>query len=561
MEDKLLDKGVYKAWIDSNPDKKGSEEYKAVESAFLAAGGLSPEIEAVKEVMLDPKTTSVERLAALAPWTYYKGRDLVTSIGARAAPAALGQFIGQRYAGPAGGRIGAGVGSLAGSVYDQMRTKGEVSLGETMADVGSAVMAPRGVVRSGLVGAGASAVQQVVDEGRVDLGKVGQAASVSTATAAGIKQAMPPKLVVNPRDADYAYRYAAFRDVKPYGVKINPAEIERGSQAFSQFAGEDAMSVMAAKQNQNAWQKMVREQAGLETDLKRLRKNSLAFAPATNKYGIDLDDSEIDRKIAVEAAPYRKIEEISKKVEEEVGLIAQQKLKNGKYVTSYVSPEGIDAMRGAAQNLKELRSVRKQQKAELAKMDAGDPMARDRFIALREAESGLESKIEAAAAASGEKGLLDDLKVARQKIAVLKTIDNATESYGLVNPKKLFQQYEAGVPLSGNLKKIAMFYDAFKQSGEEAVAAGLIKMPGTAANYTARNAMQGKASGLLSGGFPILSEAARNYIMRDAAQERYAFPRIVSAPATIQEMSVRQASMAAAQRAGDASEPRSRKSP
>lgn len=556
MDDKLLDKGVYKAWIDANPDKKGSEEYKAVESAFLAAGGLSPEIEAVKEVMLDPKTSSVERLAAIAPWAYYKGRDLVTSIGARAAPAALGQFLGQRYAGPIGGRVGAGVGSLAGSVYDQMRTKGEVSLGETVADVGSAVAAPRGMLKAGMVGAGASIAQQAIDEGKVDLGRAAQAASVATATAAGIKRAMPPKQEIPTRDSDYAYRYAAFRNVKPYGVKINPAEIERGSPAFSQFAGEDAMSVMAAKQNQHAWQKMVREQAGLETDIKRLRKNSLALAPATKKHGIDLDDSEIDRKIYDEAAPYRKIEEISKKVEEEVGLIAQQKLKNGKYVTSYVSPEGIDAMRGAAQNLKELRSVRKQQKVELAKMDAGDPMARDRFIALKEAESGLESKIEAAAVASGEKGLLDELKSARQKIAVLKTIDNATESYGLVNPKKLFQQREAGVPLSGNLEKIALFYDAFKQSGEEAVAAGMMKMPGTAANYTARNVAQAKASGLLSGGFPILSEAARNYIMRDAAQQRYAFPRIISAPATIQEMAARQASMAAAGRVGDASESR-----
>lgn len=553
MEDQLLDKGVYKAWLDTHPDKKGSEEFKAVEQAYQAAGGLSPEVEAVKDIMLDPASSPTDKLGAMAPYAFYKGRDVIASIGARAAPAAIMQFLGQRAAGRIGGRVGAGVGAgvgaLAGSVYDQMRTKGSVALGETVADVGAAALAPRGMVKAGAVGAGASAVQQLIDEGTVDPTKAMQAGSVASVASAGVGRAMPAKLEIDPNDARYAYRYSAFRDVKPYGVKINPAEIERGNPAFSQFAGEDAMSVMAAKGNQNAWQKMAREQAGMETDTRRLKKNSLALAPATKKYGVDLDDSEIDRKISAEAAPYRKIEEISRKVEEEVALIAQQKLKNGKYVTSYVSPEGIDAMRGAATNLKELRSIRKQQKVELAKMDSGDPMARDRFMALKEAESGLESKIEAAAAASGEAGLLDDLKVARQKIAVLKTIDNATESYGLVNPKKLFQQYEAGVPLSGNLKKIAMFYDAFKQSGEEAVAAGLMKMPGTAANYTARNVMQAKASGILSGGFPILSEAARNYIMRDAAQQRYAFPRIISAPMTVQEMGARQASMAASQTA------------
>lgn len=551
MEEKLLDAKVYKAWLDSNPDKQGSDDYKAIEAAHLAAGGLSPEIEAVKEVVLDPKSGPMEKLGAMIPYVYYKGRDLVTSAGIRAAPAVVGQYLGQRYGGDLGGRAGAGAGALGGSIYDQLRTKGSVSAGETVADVGAAMVNPRGALKAGAVGAGAAATQQLIDEGQIDLSRVAQAGTTAGVLSAATKKAIPPKFEMAKPDDQYLYRYRAFQDVKNYGVKVNPAELERGSAAFNQFAGEDAMSVAAAKSNQNAWQSMVRQQAEMEVNPKKTNNKTLAFEPSTRKYGIEMDDGDLDKKIYEVAAPYRKIDEISKAVGEEIKLMAEQKLKNGKYVTSYVSPEGIDAMKGASANLKQLKEVRRQQKVELAKMDAGDPAAMDRFKALKDTESGLESKIEAAAVASGEPGLKDDMVTARKKIAVLKTIDNATETYGLVSPKKLFAQREAGVPITGNLEKIALFYDAFKPSGQEAVAAGLNKMPGTAANYTARNIMMKNVSGVLSGGFPFISEGARSYILREAAQESYSKPRMVMQPQGAGEMAARQASMALSRRVGD----------
>lgn len=550
MNEQPLSPGVYKAWLAAHPDLKGTDDYKSVEANYLAAGGKSDEVEALGEFMRDKNTSQLERLGGALAYVWYKGRDVAASAGVKGAPAAAGQIIGKRVAGGFGARVGAGTGALVGSVADQLRRGKPVTAGETVADVASAVANPRSVWGAAATNVSAEVLQQLVDEGAVDPARV--AASTGMAVAG---QRLANKLdakgvrEIKPEDATYAFRYRALQDVKPHGISVSPTELERGSEMFNRFAGGNATAVMAAKRNQNAYQKMVREQAGFEVDPKKLKMNSLAFEPSTRRYGIDMEDGEIDLQVEKASAPYREIKEISKAVNEETKLFAEQKLKNGKYVTSYTSPEGLDAMRGAGAALDKLKVSYRAIRDEYKKMDAGDPNSFARIQALKDQVKSLEGEIDAAAVAAStvnesHKNLLSRLNEARTNISVLKAIDNATDTNGLVSPRLLALQRDGGVPLTGNLEKLALFHNAFKASGRNSLEAGPLQFEGATPAYTARNVAMGNQTGLLSGGFPFLSEGAREFLLSGPVQNRISVPRS-GFPATPGGTLARQAGMMA----------------
>lgn len=550
MSQKPLDVSVYKAWLANNPDLKGTDDYKSVQMNFFAAGGKSDELEALSDFMRDKNTSQLERLGGAIAYAWYKGSDIAASMGVKGVPAAVGQVVGKRLAGGVGQRVGGAIGAGVGSVADQMRRGKPVTMGETAADVTSGFINPRGVFGTAATNISTEVFQQLVDEGAIDPARV--AASTGMALA-GQKLAnkLEAKQVreINPKDATYAYRYRAFQDVKPYNIVISPAEIERGSAMFNTFAGVDATTIMASKQNQNGFQRMVREQGKFEVDPKKLQSNSLAFEPSTRRYGIKMDNGEIDLQITKASAPYQEIKEISKLVNEETQLFAEQKLKNGKYVTSYTTPEGLDAMRGAGQALDKLKVSHREIRGEYKKMDAGDPNAYARIQALKEQVKVLEAQIDSAAVAASivnpaHKDLLERLNAARTDIAVLHTIDNATDTNGLVSPKLLAVQRDSGVPLTGNLEKIALFYNAFKSSGQNAMESGPVVAQGATPSYTARNISQGKAQGFLSGGFPVLSELSREYLLSKTMQNVMSQPRI-SIPSNMPGTLARQSSMLA----------------
>jgi hypothetical protein len=550
MSQQPLDVSVYKAWLANNPDLKGTDDYKSVQMNFFAAGGKSDELEALSDFMRDKSTSQLERLGGAIAYVWYKGSDIAASMGVKGVPAAIGQVVGKRVAGGVGQRVGGAIGAGVGSVADQMRRGKPVTMGETVADVTSGFINPRGVFGTAATNVGTEVFQQLVDEGAIDPARI--AASTGMAV---VGQKLANKLdakqirEINPKDAVYAYRYRALQDVKPYNIVVSPAEIERGSSMFNTFAGTDATTIMASKQNQNGFQRMVREQGKFETDPKKLQSNSLAFEPSTRRYGIKMDNGEIDLQITKASAPYQEIKEISKLVNEETQLFAEQKLRNGKYVTSYTTPEGLDAMRGAGQALDKLKVSHREIRNEYKKMDAGDPNAYARIQALKEQVGILEAQIDSAAVAASivnpaHKDLLERLNAARTDIAVLHTIDNATDTNGLVSPKLLAMQRDSGVPTTGNIEKIALFHNAFKSSAQNAMESGPVVAQGATPAYTSRNIAQGNTQGVLSGGFPVLSELSREYLLSRGIQDIVSQPR-VNVPSSVAGTLARQSSMLA----------------
>jgi hypothetical protein len=208
-------------------------------------------------------------------------------------------------------------------------------------------------------------------------------------------------------------------------------------------------------------------------------------------------------------------------------------------------------MATAKENFTKLRQLRRDIKKEV---NSSDPAARERIEAMRALESSLEEKIDVAAVASGKPELLNQIKEARQKIAVLKVVDLATETWGQVNPEKLFKLREAGFPLTGNLEKIALFYDSFKPSSAINTTSNSGGF-GVNPSFTTRQAAMGRPEGLLSGGFPVLSDAMRDYLLSKGSQKNLSKLRPYKAPDSATLAAARQAASLASLEAGRSNTP------
>lgn len=73
---------------------------------------------------------------------------------------------------------------------------------------------------------------------------------------------------------------------------------------------------------------------------------------------------------------------------------------------------------------------------------------------------------------------------------------------------------------------------------------GPVIAQGATPSYTARNISQGKTQGFLSGGFPVLSELSREYLLSKTMQNVMSQPRI-SIPSNMPGTLARQSSMLA----------------
>lgn len=524
-----------KNWLDTNSDKKGTPDYNAVQLGYdrlLRISGYKQEL----------KTANRAEVAGIvADYMFNVGKDFVKAAAIKGGPAALGQFLGgqlgERVAGKAGRkageRIGGGVGAGVGSVVFQTQRGEGIKGGELMTDIVSGATQMRGMTSSGLAGMALDIVRQRIDEGKVDLGEAA-AAGAGAMAGAQISNKIAGSEIL-PEDAMMANRIRAFEDVRPYGVVVNPAELAT-ELTFTQKVGvPSSVSARAAHMNQAAWQKMVREQAGLPIDADLTFKTTSYKLGSKNKIL-----GTIDEKIEEVSQPYRDISEISAGTLQEVELQNKGQLKNPKYLRANVTQEGVDAMLKARDNLQGLKEVRFQRKQLARRAATGDPEARANMRALLEQEQFLEGQLDKAAIASGDLGLVDRLTKAREEIAVLKAIDDATTTYGTVDPSVLSSLREAGAPLTGNLERIALFYDAFRPSATEIVQAGPVQGMNIPMAYTTRNIATGSPAGGVAAGIPIISEAVRDYLLAESQQRAALRPVITQRPDTMAAALARQ---------------------
>ncbi len=205
---------------------------------------------------------------------------------------------------------------------------------------------------------------------------------------------------------------------------------------------------------------------------------------------------------------------------------------------------------------------------------SGDPRALEAAENALETAGKLEAQIEAAALSAGKPELLKDLASARQRIAKTYDVERALNtSTGDVSAPILGRQLDNGKPLSGNLKAIADFNNAFPfatREGATVMAPGVTRaegmttilsaLTGLGAGNAAGKPLLGLAAGLL----PLTGPLKRQILLSEPylrAFPKYAKPGVEQViqgarwqdalPLSPQGLSLREISQAAGQRASD----------
>lgn len=469
---------------------------------------LSPEISAVRDIMRDPKSTSVDRLGALAPYLYYKGRDALIGAGIRGAPPAIGQQLGRRFGGPigqrVGGFIGGGLGELGAELYEGKAPQaGAILAGagagafaaNPMNGAGPAALA-REALKQGGVNLAAKAAGTGIDEGRMlTAGEAGTSfaggafapvAGKAVGTVLGARGLQP-----TPNERLYgAGQQQSFRDLRGEGVKVLPQNVLRGNDTIGALAGRTTLQREIDLSNQGAWQKLARDANGLSKEAR------------------PLFHTELDKVRERLESPYQEFERISSDAKTRLEKLqaAGPKAIDGPSAAALEDYNKANkhlmdpAIVEAGADVNALKIARDQAQKAYKRFDNGDPAAYAEWQNHVATVDALNGRLVDAAQSAGKPELVAALTKAREKYAISYATQAAIQSPrgGLVDIAK-FGQMQKMAPgyLTGNLAKMGNFALDFKR---DAVEATRVLPPGVN-NMSANQQMQMLAEGNAPGMF------------------------------------------------------------
>lgn len=522
----------YGAWLDGNANKRGTEEWQEVQRAYEESLKFEQRSDLMKRAQSGDKEAAKNVLSDMVSWFAEKGR----SMGVRGGGAAIGQVLGQRVAGKPGAVIGGAITGGLASAADQLLSTGEIKQGELVADIGQGANLMRGTAVNAAANAMSEGIRQILDEKTASLQGMSEAA---LAGAVGAKASQKMTGSKNARDALFKYRDAIFEKLRKDGVVVNPGELGRpdvvGGRALTFLGGNEALYYNASERNQFVWQKLAREELGLDP-----KGESLAFRPAKrNDIGALVDKGELAEKRAEYYKPYEEIDALSKQAKADLEAFKAGHSGPG-FAAAMASPAAKDLLVGASVDLDALKVARQSMNDAYIKARAGDAQAAVDYKSLQQQVGVLEDKLEEAAKVWGDKGLPARLRDARRKIAQSWAVEHATtNAYGLLDPSELVRQRNNGVALTGRLADIADFAEAFSREAEEAVSLGAETLRGVAVPYTARNVLAGNPQGFFAAGMPFVGEGVRSFLLSEGMQNRFAKPSMTPVPENIPAAAVR----------------------
>lgn len=407
--------------------------------------------------------------APLAPFTYGMAPSVFGAVGG------LGGYLADSYrtdTAPTWG--GAAAATVAGAIPGMPMAKGGMAIAKEAA-------------RQGVVNLGAAQIQKGIDEQKLlsgsealatfATGAAGDIAmrGVGKAVGAGTKT-MPLK----PLEETDTLRVQWAKEMRKRGGAIPPRELGRGSELVGSIAEQASTYQAISRQNAPIIQQMMRE------DLELPGQGPIKAAPPVG-YGKSQND--IKDYIARQYEPYESAK---------------------KYGFSPDERKAADIKKRQAWDSRQTNANWKQE-----------------YDAAQEAIDGWETAVEKAAKAAGDDTLIPRFRRASANIARAYAIDAATSrSTGYVDPSVLGAMVENDIPLSGNARLVADFYNSFPKAATD-----ITRMPppgskGMGANVAWLAAAEGNPSGW---GAAIsrskAGEVARNYITSDAAQNRFLAPR------------------------------------
>lgn len=428
--------------------------------------------------------------------------ETLKSAAIQGGPPAVGQAIGAPMApytfGAAPVVLG-GLGGLGGYLADSYRTGNDPTwggaIGATLAGAtpglpfaqGAKQIAQRAVTQ-GVINTGIAQIQKATDGGGALTGGevaqqfVGGAASdlgmraVGKAVGAGTK-AMPKTT----REVDDSLRLQHAKEIIKRGGAIPPREIGRGSELIGSIAEQASTYQAISRKNAPIFQQMIREELELPG------QGPIKAAPPV---GYKQGKNDIKDYIAKQYEPY-------------------------------------ETVRKYGFNPDELKAARLKQRAAFDRRQS-DPEWRQEYDKQEQFIEGWENSVAKAAKDAGDDTLVERLATARGKIANAYAIDAAIgRSSGLLDPSVLGAMVENDIPLSGNARLIADFYNSFHKA-----AGDITRMPppgskGMTMNTSYIAAAEGSPSGILAALSRLSAgEQARRYITSDLAQNRFLAPRV-----------------------------------
>jgi hypothetical protein len=431
------------------------------------------------------------------------GLDMGMAVGGAVGGQAIGA-LGGPLGMAAGGFVGGGVGDILGQ-WRRMYATGDDSLshqkdfdwGELWASaVASSIpgVGPGGnaaiqMTKQAALGVGGAvaetATRNLVNKGNLgefkDYGIPSLLAAASGPASILMRDAMP--VPFSPIDIVREGQREAFSAVRPYDVKIAPKSIgERG--AFTDSSRIPNRMAVLDEENQVGFNRMANKDLTLLDDKGNIvvgRGDSpQRFKPSVNgvpdKEGIMLTvtgDLHNFRQSDAIVSPYKKIQEISTQATKDLRVAEEVLDRSSPFaeaVSRDVNKETLSPLIiKASADIEELKLARNAMKKAydaVWKDTKGSSELLDIAEKSKAAVDVLEDNIEKAAILIGDPKLLPALRQSRRLIAKSYVYEMATDSTGLINPKKLAALRNAGFMLDGNAEKLANFAEAFRAHGD-----------------------------------------------------------------------------------------------
>jgi len=485
----------------------------------------------------------LERAKLMAQNLVPKAGEMAKSVAVEGGSAGVGQVVGQRVAGTpgrmAGGAVGGATGSIANQIIDRIRgTRDSFSPGEVVANAVAGALTTQGAKRNAGVNVAAETVRALIDEKTLpSMEGVTQAAAIGY-IAGKVSQKISGK-ELTPPDALLQYRNDTFRALRKDGVVVNPQELQRRVGGLATIAGEVPLNAASSMRNQYVWQKLTRQELGIDNKPLPLRRTTIDAQGRVVKGDLDLV---IERA----SKPYEQVRNLSQQAAQELESFH----KTGKplRLLRNKTQEDINLVLKANDNLDQLKKIRTEIRDAGAAMKRGEPDAYKTLQAAKAAEQAIEDQLERAAAAVGRPRLVRDVKEARVTLSKAFAVRDAVNDVtGLVDVNELANMRATpsrpGRMLTGNLAKMADFAEAFGRNAVEAVNAAVDRPSAVSLNYATRQIAMGRMSGPLAAGVPFLSEGAKNVLLTDMVQNQFTRPRFMPSPATDPSIAVRNALM------------------
>lgn len=472
-------------------------------------------------------------------------REMGTSIGG----AMIGQTVGA-VGGPVGMAIGGAVGSGLSNITNQLMRMREdpnyrFKFGELAAEVGTGAIPGGPLMKAGvktvareagkqaLGGVASGNVQTMIDEGRLQTTKE----NVLSGAVPAVGGAAAQKLLSGTPEAISAARKAmrkAPQEVKTLqagqklGLKALPSELDPSTittQAES-LGGAVASKRRVQLDNQGVVNNAVKKQLGIKTG--------------------EISPSALKKIRGEEGEVYEQFAAISSKAEPELATLNRQR-----EAIPYFSNDPGNAQRQAlidqfdatnASRRAELETAVRANPTELRRVRGEAQKLMDSYYAsggknvdaqlksfeLREQANQIEGAMEQAARQSGNPDLADNLIKARRRIAMTYSAEDALNPGNFnIDPDELAKQFARGVPLSGEMRTIAEFKNAFRESLREAS-----KVPDPDVSYTSTVLAGLAGAGTLYGtqdpvlaaasaaALPLARKGARTFTASEGAQRR-----------------------------------------